>query len=710
MKNAGFAAIVFSGLLLAGCSWQENMRRETSLNGTWNLARTETESLPETFTSSVPVPGLVDMAEPRVDGADSSYTHSVFWYRTRFKTETDKDLTLLRINKSMYHTRVYVNGHFAGGNVWCYTPSVFDIKPFLKNGEENELILSVGCRDQLPDTVVNGHDFEKIVYQPGIYDDVKLIAANFPYITNVQIVPDPIAGNIRIAGDILTGPAEATGPVKYRISELASGKKVTEGKIAAGKGNESGTTSIDFTLAIPGCHLWTPEDPFLYTLDLSTTGDNKSLRFGVRSFRIDREKGVAVLNGKPYRMRGTNVCIFRFFEDPGRGHLPWDREWPVKLHERFKDMNWNSMRYCIGFPPERWYDIADSLGLLIQDEFPVWTGGKGGFEKWQPNLTANELAEEYTAWMKERWNHPSVVIWDAQNESENEVTGRAINKVRHLDLSNRPWDNGWAAPAGPGDILEAHPYLFSTYNFSDKKPGTYGILYDLLSGHPTPDNSPNEHSPDPSGQKYNNPFVINEYGWLWLNRDGSPTTLTDRIYRDLYPSDTTASSRFEVYARNLAILTEYWRASRTAAAVIHFCGLGYSRPDPPRGQTSDHFIDIQNLEFEQHFYEHLKQAFNPLGVMVELWKDHFAPGTVLEVPIHLTNDRDSDWKGDLTLTLTVDDSIVSRETLPAAVDALGSTVLNGHLAIPTFSGQCRYVAEITDGDQTIKSTREFGIR
>ncbi len=61
------------------------------------------------------------------------------------------------------------------------------------------------------------------------------------------------------------------------------------------------------------------------------------------------------------------------------------------------------------------------------------------------------------------------------------VTGRAINKVRSLDLSGRPWDNGWAAPAGPGDIRESHPYLFSTYNFPGKKPGPYGILYDLFS-------------------------------------------------------------------------------------------------------------------------------------------------------------------------------------------------------------------------------------
>ncbi len=638
MKNASFAAIVCSVLFLTGCGSQEILRQEISLNGKWDLARTETaDIIPGTFTSSAPVPGLVDMAEPRVNGTDSTYTHSVFWYRTRFRTGINKDLTLLRINKSMYHTRVYVNGQFAGGNVWCYTPSVFDIKPFLKDGEENELIISVGCRDQLPDTVANGHDFEKIVYQPGIYDDVKLISANFPYITNVQVVPDPMAKAIRISGDILTGSADGTGPVKYRIRELASGKKVMEGEIAGSKGDESGTATVDFTLSIPGCHLWTPEDPFLYTLDLSTTGDNKSLRFGVRSFRFDREEGVAVLNGKPYRMRGTNVCIFRFFEDPSRGNLPWDEKWPAELHGKFKEMNWNSIRYCIGFPPERWYDIADSLGFLIQDEFPIWTGG--GFQKYQKSMNADQLAGEYTAWMQDRWNHPSVVIWDAQNESINEVTGRAINKVRSLDLSGRPWDNGWAAPAGPGDAGESHPYLFSRYHWAPELPGKNGVLYDIFSVENDPITGPDKYSPLPSGKKYGNAVILNEYAWLWLNRDGTPTTLTDTIYKYLYPEAVSADQRFDIYARNMAILTEYWRCSRKCAAVMHFCGLGYSRSETPRGQTSDNFTDIKNLVFEPHFYKAVKSAFNPVGLMVELWENHFTPGTEITVPVHICNDR-----------------------------------------------------------------------
>ncbi len=166
------------------------------------------------------------------------------------------------------------------------------------------------------------------------------------------------------------------------------------------------------------CKLWTPEDPFLYRLELSTGADEYSTRFGMRTFAFDRKRGCALLNGKPYPLRGTNVCIFRFFEDPLRENKPWDADWVRKLHEAFRSMHWNSIRYCIGFPPEAWYDIADEVGLLLQDEYPIWGIGV-------PELvTIEALTQEYTEWLEEHWNHPSVAIWDAQNETQCEVTGQ----------------------------------------------------------------------------------------------------------------------------------------------------------------------------------------------------------------------------------------------------------------------------------------------
>ena len=100
----------------------------------------------------------------------------------------------------------------------------------------------------------------------------------------------------------------------------------------------------------------------------------------------------------------------------------------------------------LGFPPEMWYEIADEEGLLIQDEFPIWYGGS----RFPATVKPEHLAREFTDWMRERWNHPCVVIWDAQNETvDDSVIAPAIGLVRGLDLSHRPWDNGWASPQSP---------------------------------------------------------------------------------------------------------------------------------------------------------------------------------------------------------------------------------------------------------------------
>ena len=158
----------------------------------------------------------------------------------------------------------------------------------------------------------------------------------------------------------------------------------------------------------------------------------------MRSFRLDQATGRPYLNGKPYYLRGSNITLYRFFEDDAREMLPWDEEWVRGLHRLVKDMHWNSLRYCIGFPPEFWYDIADEEGILLQDEFPIWNS-----RNWDiPNdFDTDLLASHFTDWMRDRWNHPSVVIWDAQNETHSVTTGKTIAAVRGLDLSNRPWDN-----------------------------------------------------------------------------------------------------------------------------------------------------------------------------------------------------------------------------------------------------------------------------
>ncbi len=173
--------------------------------------------------------------------------------------------------------------------------------------------------------------------------------------------------------------------------------------------------------------------------------------------------------------------------------LPWNYDWVRTMHQKFKkDVFYNSYRNCIGFPPEEWYNIADEEGFLIQDEFPIWYGAPS-WNKWIKKINSDELATEYMEWMQERWNHPSVIIWDANNETllTEPSIDSAIAKVRPLDLSSRSWDNSYSSIRSPGDIFESHPYHFSDADFklkdiagasiipegnTLKNPGTYPVI------------------------------------------------------------------------------------------------------------------------------------------------------------------------------------------------------------------------------------------
>ncbi|MCU0363734.1 MAG: hypothetical protein MUE32_10280 [Bacteroidales bacterium] len=714
MKSLSVLPVIL--IFLQGCLPEHGTRQETSLNGTWELAVTGSfEVRPENYNSSVPVPGLVDMAEPGFPGGDSLYSGSVFWHRRLFKIDDPgKKVIRLKINKARYHTKVFINGSEAGSNLYSFTPTWVDIKPFLnKEGVENEIVIAVGCRGSLPDTVTNGWDFEKIRYIPGIYDDVTLIRSGYPYIENVQIAPDVAGSAVRIAAEVTDRGKTKTG-ISYEISEAVSGRIIARGRVTAkaasrstAKAMASSNLLADYNIELENPRLWSPDDPFMYKLKITTGGDSKTTMFGMRSFEAADTGGIFLLNGKPLYMRGTNVCIYRFFEDPERNGLPWDRDWVVKLHQRFREMGWQSIRYCIGFPPEMWYEVADSLGFLIQDEYPLWTLGKENFGKHLGSLNSEQLAAEYTEWMRERWNHPCVVIWDAQNESITDVSGKAIARVRELDLSGRPWDNGWAPPVSEKDAIESHPYLFSRY--MNKKPGNEGYLAELLGKPQIPGNDPNSHYPLPGGKRYENPIILNEYGWIWLNRDGSTTTLTDKVYENVFPEAKTPNQRMETYARNLGMLTEYWRSYRYAAAVMHFCGLGYSRPQEPRGQTSDHFIDIRELTFEPEFVRYVKPAFSPLGIMAEFWGKELKAGSEILIPLHVINDTQVGEKGRISLTLLRGSEVVSGKSVDYSVDPLGKTIVSVPVRMPSEKGRFRIEAELVYKGEPVRSIREFDV-
>ena len=708
MKRIIIAVFTILALLVVfSTSCTNDKRQMIRLDGKWDIVKTDGEFPVGTFTSTVSVPGLVDLAVPALDTAGTRYPDGWYWHKRQFNLKnTDFEKIELKIFKARYYTKVYINGKLVGENPYCFTPSYFDIKPFLlPAGQSNEIIIGIGNRTELPETVLDGSDGEKIKYIPGIYDHVEITLTNKPYINNIQCVPDIVNEKLRVVAEIETNNPDELA-LEYHVTEAASGKTVATQKITPKTRSEGGFVVADFEIDMQGAKLWSPESPFLYELKLSTGADDKREKFGMRTFRFDPDRKIALLNEKPYFLRGTNVCIFRFFEDPDRGTLPWDNQWPITLHERFKDMNWSVMRYCIGFPPERWYEICDSVGFMLQDEFPLW-----GIRR-KPNITAAHIAEEYRLWMRERWNHPSVVIWDAQNETTHDEIGKAIQLVRNLDLSNRPWENGWLSPMAETDPVESHPYLFGKYGGRNTPQPEEGYQKEFFGVVRRPANDASERLSLRNREEvfYDNPLIINEYGYIWLNRDGTTTTLTDRIYDNLWDgSNLTSQQRLDIYGRRLSELTEYWRAHRKVAGVLHFCGLAYSRSAQPRGQTSDHFVDINNLIFEPTFYKYVRSAFAPVGLMVDAWDKEYAAGAKLTVPLFVINDLEQPFNHEVQLSILMDGQTVATYTKEIQVPPYEVLIVPFEVTTPDKTGNYLLKGEYTLNKQNVYSIRDFTV-
>ncbi len=415
------------------------LRQVISLDGTWQVEQGKMAAAPREFSHTMVVPGLIDMARPAfAEVGVHSRLREAFWYRRTFRVDGPLPaVAVLKVHKAMFGFRVILNGTPLGDHPGSFTPGLFDARAALRPGE-NEILIRVGAfRTSVPKSVPSGWDFEKFLYIPGIFDSVELILTGSPHIERVQAVPDIEKKSVAVHAWLRHVGAPMATKLHFIVREASSGRVAGEGECevpAAGDGRERQGQA---TIPLGNCRLWSPEDPFLYQLEVHGDADVLMTRFGMRTFRFDHQTGWAMLNGRPYFMRGSNVTLYRFFEDSQRGDKPWREEWVRRLHKAFRDMHWNCLRYCIGFPPESWYRIADEEGFLIQDEFPIWNA-------WHKSslYDVDELIREYTEWMQDRWNHPCVAIWDACNETILAETGQAIRAGA-----------GWISPVGHGTML-----------------------------------------------------------------------------------------------------------------------------------------------------------------------------------------------------------------------------------------------------------------
>jgi hypothetical protein len=694
-------------IFTVGCK-PGSKRTVISLNGEWQIEESSMDMMPVKYSRTVMVPGLVSLASPEFVNAgpkvkdrrslvQKDTLREAFWYYRTFDIDGKiPEVARLKVSKAMFGTHVFLNGKDMGEHLPCFTPGWFDVRNALVTGK-NELVIRVGAsRNSIPFSIPDGFDFEKDRYIPGIFDDVELYLSGTPLIVSAQAAPDikneQVRVRVKLAG--INNPKDSK--VKFLVSESKSGVESGSFMTNFAFGPDSSSQNyLDVTIPIENCRLWSPDDPFLYNLTVETDGDRYETRFGMREFYYDTVQAIPVLNGKPCFLRGSNVTLYRFFEDDACGSLPWDTSWVRKLHRSFTGFHWNSLRYCIGIAPESWYRIADEEGILIQNEFPIWYGGIG-WNVWPDELRAAELEKEYSEWIEEQWNHPSIIIWDASNETvshngKTEEIARAIMNVRSNDLSRRPWDNSYSPVRPAGDVMELHPYHFQNAKFR---------FIDLAKADTNPGGPASKKDPSPYMK------VVNEYGWLWLNRDGSPTTLTSDLYRNLLGKKSTVEQRRELYARYLAAETEFWRCHRQCAGVLHFTALGYSRSD---GQTSDHFVDIAKLEYEDHFERYIHDAFSPVGLMLDEWGTEIEADSYYFFRINTVNDLEPEWKGQVLLEIFNGDTLLSGQSIQIQIPPFGYRSFKIGLKTPEQTGKFTVIASLIENktEKPVRSIREI---
>ena len=706
--------IFVTGVILLSCSYPAAAQRTTiSLDGTWSIAEsTAAEEMPSQFDHQVAVPGLVNQAKPSFPGVDhyetweflwdwafwqsypkpvaapvefekkcdglgrTSQTRNYFWYQRTFTAPANRQSAVLVINKAQFGTAAWLNGKKLGEHLGCFTASRFDVVDALNWGGENRLVVRIGAHPGvMPRWAPYGTDNEKALWTPGIYDSVSLRLADNPVIETIQVAPRIDKSEIVVQTRLVNHGPAASFDVLYRVKTWKTGESVgapLRRRLELGADEE---TTVTQTVPVPGAILWSPDHPFLYVLDTSTGGDSCTTRFGMREFRCDSQTGRAMLNGKVIYLRGSSFCLYRFFEDPNCGGLPWNEAWVRKLLvDMPKRMHWNCFRLCIGAVPQQWLDVADEAGLLLQYEFPIWSSIEPiRCKTWKEE----EVTEQVREFVRDNWNHASVVIWDAANETNWPfLKDKLIPAVRGLDLSHRPWEDSFAGPSGPDDPYEVHPYLWG-----GGPPFVDMTKLEAMKGGKTKDGKlPGEVCFAPHAA------IINEYGWLWLHRDGTPMNLSRLVYDHLVGPKATPDQRLEIYAYLLAGQTEFWRAYRNYAGVLYFTYLG---GNPPTCATCDNFRDVRRLQFQPYFERYVGEAFKPLGVYVNFWQPELAAGSHRSYRVMLVNDTYEPAHGRLELVWQTPDgqgaSVKSERDFEVA--ALGQASYDITLATPAESGK-----------------------
>lgn len=418
-------------------------RGRTPIDGVWAFQRADAAdagspdyddaswsrvTLPHTFNGS--------------DGDDGGgYYRGPAWYRTHvtMPTKAPDRRYFLEFDGAALATDLWVNGRRIGRHEGGYARFRFDVSDALQAGR-NSIAVRVDS-SRLPDIAPLGGDFTVF---GGLYRRVWLVSADAlhfdmaddggpgVYVSTPEATADAalIRARLRLSND-----TKANTRVRYQISlHDAEGREVARAEDRASLPSAR-TSEVTAELSLSNPRLWNGiADPHRYKV-VATLSDAKGkvrdrveLPLGIRSIEVTADKGL-LLNGKPYRVYGVN---YFHAQRPGRGTAVSDEDISEDMRI-IAEMGATGVRFVHYQHPQRAYDEADRLGLLVWTEIPL-NGAIGTGEAFERNV-ARQM-RELTA---QNAHHPSVVVWGLGNEVY-EVSDDVLRVLRTAQATARAAD------------------------------------------------------------------------------------------------------------------------------------------------------------------------------------------------------------------------------------------------------------------------------
>jgi len=405
-----------------------------NLNGLWEYSITPKGSAaPSEYSGYILVPYPVESA---LSGVKKPLRPDQWlWYRRtlRIAPEQVGQRMLLHFGAVDSEATVYVNGREVGTHVGGYQSFTFEVTDVLKPGE-NELSVRVfDPTEQGPNPFGKQHVNAEWMYytaSSGIWQTVWMEQVPAIYIESLRMTPDvdraELSLSIKLNGE----------PKDYVLEAIArSDQKVVA---RSTRPAESAQTS----LRIDRPRLWSPDDPYLYDLEIHVMKDGRVVDsvtsyFGMRKIELRQDAAgrarIHLNNNYTFNL----ATVDQGFWPEGLYTAPTDAALKFDV-QAIKALGFNTVRKHIKVEPQRWYYHCDKLGLLVWQDMPSANNdsveGRAQFER----ESAANLARLH--------NHPSITMWVLFNEGWGAYDQERLAK--------------WMKQADPSRIVNGHsgPY------------------------------------------------------------------------------------------------------------------------------------------------------------------------------------------------------------------------------------------------------------